>query len=391
MAKAPEKNIVIVGGGIVGVSTAYFLTRHPLYNASIHSVTLLEASSIAIGSSGKGGGFIASWATPKCLAPLSFKLHESLAREHDGAKSWGFRSVYAAEVKLRARNADQISNEKAPSSTSPQALDWLDPGTIKSYNEIGTPSDSGQVHPFLFTAALARLAQARDVKVVTGTARSINYAGSEDAVESLTYTSETGEGTLAATDIVVAAGPWTSRLLPAVKLLSPKGHSIVVRPTRGLSPYILFSEIESTSSKMFSLDIYARPGDPVHPYDTLYSSGPDAYDSPLPDLASDVIVEDSKCQDVWEAVQSVTSQDVYKGDVITKQACYKAQIRQHEEGEEVGPIVGPMEARGLWLATGLDEWGVQNGPGVGLVMSEMIMVGEATSANVESLSPKHWI
>jgi glycine/D-amino acid oxidase-like deaminating enzyme len=65
--------------------------------------------------------------------------------------------------------------------------------------------------------------------------------------------------------------------------------------------------------------------------------------------------------------------------VITKQACYKAQIRKHEEDEEVGPIVGPVDdddvVVGLWLATGLDEWGVQNGPAVGLVMSEMIFGG----------------
>ncbi|KAI0106460.1 hypothetical protein GGR51DRAFT_517785 [Nemania sp. FL0031] len=94
MAAAPAKNIVIIGGGIVGVSSAYFLTKHPLYNASIHSITLLEASSTAIGSYVKGGGFIASWATPKCIAPLSFKPHESLAREHCGGKAWGFRSVY---------------------------------------------------------------------------------------------------------------------------------------------------------------------------------------------------------------------------------------------------------------------------------------------------------
>ena len=61
------------GGGITGCSTAYFLTRHAYYDPKIHSIVILEASKIAGGSSGKAGGLLAEWATPKCLAPLSFK------------------------------------------------------------------------------------------------------------------------------------------------------------------------------------------------------------------------------------------------------------------------------------------------------------------------------
>lgn len=54
-------------------------------------------------------------------------------------------------------------------------------------------------------------------------------------------------------------------------------------------------------------------------------------------------------------------------------------------------MVGPLDVNGLWLATGLDEWGIQNGPAVGLVMSEMIWEGKARSADVESLDPKRWM
>ncbi len=58
---------------------------------------------------------------------------------------------------------------------------------------------------------------------------------------------------------------------------------------------------------------------------------------------------------------------------IAKQACYKPQIRLHDEDEEVetnGWTNGYR--RSLWLATGHDEWGIQNALGTGLVMSEMI-------------------
>ncbi|KAK4693938.1 hypothetical protein P7C71_g3554, partial [Lecanoromycetidae sp. Uapishka_2] len=72
-------------------------------------------------------------------------------------------------------------------------------------------------------------------------------------------------------------------------------------------------------------------------------------------------------------------------------ACYKPQIRLHNDGEEVGPMVGSTGIKGLWLATGHDEWGISNAPGTGLVMSEMIFEGVARSADCESLDPKHFL
>lgn len=383
------RKIVVVGGGIVRTSTAYFLTRHPLFDPALHSIVLLEAGSIAIGSSGKGGGFIASWAIPKCIASLSFKLHQDLAKEHGGDKLWGFRTVYAAEIRLNARRGKDHENDAEPGPDHPKELDWLFPGSIKAYKEIGSPDDSGQIHPALFTKKLAQLAEESGASLTIGYATSINYNDDHSQVTSVSYTSNGETSVLEATDVLVAAGPWSSKLLPQVKLRAPKAHSVVVKPSRDLSPYILFPDIQA-STPILSPDIYPRPRDSLNDFDTVYSSGPDYHDVPLPDMAGDVTVEQNKCDEVWNAVKSV-SLEIKDGEIITQQACYKAQVRKHEEEEETGPMVGPMEARGLWLATGLDEWGIQNGPAVGLVMSEMIMEGKAKSADVESLDPKHWM
>jgi glycine/D-amino acid oxidase-like deaminating enzyme len=56
MAGDEQKNIVIIGGGIIGATSAYFLTHHPSYNPEKHKVILLEATKIAGGASGKAGG-----------------------------------------------------------------------------------------------------------------------------------------------------------------------------------------------------------------------------------------------------------------------------------------------------------------------------------------------
>ncbi len=390
------------GGGVIGCSTAYFLTRHAYYNPSIHSIILLEASRVAGGSSGKAGGLLADWATPKCLAPLSFKTHGALAKTHGGDKAWGHRSVYCADVELQAQQLeDNVKIERSDNSEGlsqgpklPTALNWLLPGSVKSYNGSGNPNNSGQVNPYMFTKTLAELAEDKGVKVILGSAFAIDYTEDKSGIESVQYRENGNPKTITATDILLSAGPWTTKIFPPARLGAPRGHSLVVRPSKDLSPYVLFPNITASSDgtlgNLLSPEIYPRPGDRLHDFDTVYACGPDDYDVPLPDTSDEVAVDEQSCRDVWTAVTSV-SQEIHDGEVITKQACYKPQIRPHDEDEEVGPMVGPTGIRGLWLATGHDEWGVQNAPGTGLVMSEMIFEGTAQSADCESLDPKHFL
>ena len=390
------------GGGIIGCSTAYFLTHHAYYNPKIHSVVILEASKIAGGSSGKAGGLLADWATPKCLAPLSFKTHAALAKKHGGDKIWGYRSVYCADVELQAQDIGHTVRTThtakddviAQSAKIPSELDWLLPGSVKSYKELGIPSNSGQVNPYMMTTTLAELAEDHGAKIIIGSATAVDYAENNQSIVSVQYSQNGTNKSLPATDVLLCAGPWTPKIFTRVHLKAPRGHSVVIKPSRNLSPYVLFPTIVTPPNgnleHILSPEIYPRPGDRLHNFDSVYACGPDDYDVPLPDTSKSVAVDDQSCNDVWTAVKSI-SQEIHDGVIITKQACYKPQIRPHEEGEEVGPMVGPTGIKGLWLATGHDEWGISNGPGTGKVMSEMILEGAAHSANCDSLNPKHFL
>jgi len=356
-------------------------------------VTLLEATEIAGGSSGKAGGLVAEWATPKCLAPLSFQQHAELAKLHGGDKLWGHRFVYCAEVELEAHDLDRADEPgKKESASYPSGLNWLAPGVLKSYEEIGKPKNSAQVNPYMYTTAMARLAEEKGARVIIGNATRINYSSDGKAVESVDYVQDGEKEQLSATDIIVAAGPWTPRVLAEVTLLTPRGHSVVVKPTKDMSPYVLFPTITAAEDSgldgVISPELYPRPGDAMYDFDTVYTSSPDDYEVDLPSGTGDVLVDEQKCEDVWTAVKSV-SQEIHDGEILRRQACYKPQIREHEDGEEVGPMVGPMDVRGLWLATGHDEWGMSNAPGTGLIMSEMVFEGRAHSTDAQSLDPKH--
>lgn len=378
------------GGGAIGASVAYYLTRHPSYDPKLHSITLLEATSIAGGSSGKAGGLIAEWATPISLAPLSFKKHIELAETHGGDRLWGHRYVHCAEVALEAR---KLSNLKDPEDPE---IDWLAPGVLKSYTEI--LSHSAQVNPFLYTTNMARLAAEKGAQLIIGKAIDIKYSADNDDryVTSVEYTTQTGSAErLDATDVIVAAGPWTPKLLPQVQLQAPRGHSVVIKPTRPISPHVLFPTIspaaESGLKDLISPEIYPRPTDTLYEFETVYSAGPDDYEIPLPPSTDEVAVDPQKCGDITRALSSVSS-PLRDGQVLVRQACYKPQIRAHADGEEVGPMIGPLPGtRGLWLATGHDEWGISNSAGTGVVVSEMVFEGEAKSAEVGTLHPRHFV
>ncbi|KAF4313284.1 putative flavin-binding monooxygenase [Botryosphaeria dothidea] len=336
------------------------------------------------------------------LHPLSFKAHSELAEKHDGEKLWGYRRVFCAEVNLQAQK-ERESNLTAGATDSghgyPPALDWIQPASIQSYAEIGTPQNSAQVHPYLFTTTIFRLALEAGARLIQGSAAAIDYSDNRKAIASVAYTPKGSATTttIAATDVLIAAGPWTPKIFPRAQLLTPRGHSTVVKPTASISPYILFPNIasppeDSSSWPFVSPELYPRPADSLFDADTIYSASGDDYEAPLPRGTADVVVDERRCTDVWKVLRSVVGPQVSGGEIITQQACYKPQIRQHEDGEEVGPIVGAVPGvKGLWLATGHDGWGISNAAGTGVVVSEMVFEGRARSADCEALDPRHFL
>jgi len=101
-------HIVIVGAGIIGISTAYFLSHSP--SAQDHTITIFDPSPPVSGASGKAAGFI-SWcwtgSATASLEELSFKLYEELAQEYAGAEKWSYRQCRALAISGRMPEGEQ--------------------------------------------------------------------------------------------------------------------------------------------------------------------------------------------------------------------------------------------------------------------------------------------
>ena len=357
-------------------------------------MTVLEASSIGGGASGKAGGVVATWADPSCIAPLSFGLHSELAEMHDGPKNWGFRNVHCADVDAMGEAVGDATAEESrshfhshtvsnPSDNDyPPDLDWIAPERITSYTELGHPGNTAQVHPHLFTNKVAHLAEEEGAQIILGSVMSIDYTEGGNRAKSVTYkakdTSDISD--LQASEIVIAAGPWTTRLLPEAPITESRNHSIIVRPRKPLSAYVLFPELHpKIPQKRIPPEIYSRPDG------TIYSCGPSDTNVPLPETTDLVEFDPAVCDTIYKDISSI-SQAILEGEVVTQQACYRPCVVGR--ARDIGPLVGPTSIESLWLASGHDSWGISNGPGTGKVISEMIYDGKASSADVSSLDPR---
>lgn len=459
-AMSEQRDITIIGGGIIGCSAAYFLTRHPSYSPDKHRIILLESSSsnaggrtndsitdaatladpatasklnpahsgIAGGASGKAGGLLALWAFPSNIVPLSFNLHDALAKEHDGEKRWGYRRCYASQVECQARVPAGLVNSKEQtqqviSSTNkeeivnglhkdyrtrinalnkvgaPDDLDWLDTEeSLAAYDGMGTPDNTAQVHPELFTRSMAQLAEDRGVKIITGArVTAINKSQDGSRVESVTYLKDGKEEQLPTTDCVVSAGPWTSRLLPNVPVTGTRAHSVVIKTPKPISAYALFTSIALPPGfpaptpqnargtpaaqqpikrpQVVEPEIYARPDG------TAYACGPTDSTVPLPLTNAEVEVDRARCEDIINQVGGISDELGKDGQVLARQACYLPQG---------GPFIGEVGGtKGLIVAAGHTCWGIQNAPGTGKLVSEIVLDGMAKSARLGGCDPKH--
>lgn len=375
-----RKKVVVCGGGVIGVCTAYFLSKKGAL------VTLLEKSSVACAASGKAGGFLAlDWcdgSPVSALARSSFNLHRSLSLELDGPTAYGYRPLNTLSLSI-----DPTTTSSSSSSSS--IPNWID-GPVRNPRTIGTVENTAQVHPQLFTRTLLSTAVEKyGVEVVIGKAEGVELddSGRATGVSATLRGGDGGRVVIPADAVVFALGPWSGRfplLTSLFRVSGLKAHSIVLRPREPetITPDALFLHYNpGRGAKPLDPEVYPRPTGEV------YICGM-SEDAEVPDDPEEIVGRKESIRMLHKVAEMVSSR-LGEGEgveVEAEQACF---LPCTEDGV---PVIGEMPGvKGCYVATGHSCWGILNGPATGATLAELVLDGRTAVVNLTPFSPARFL
>ncbi|KAF9814381.1 hypothetical protein IEO21_05115 [Rhodonia placenta] len=428
---------VILGGGIMGLSTAYYLASLSRQNpdAAPHIIHIVEpCPELFASASGKAGGFIArDWFSPALanLGSLSFDLHRQLAQEHDGRARWGWSESisYSLDRNAGAGAADSDSNSNSDAATSdrsaspppsprPDSSGRASPASLAPHGAEAQENGSAQgadwalgmtrLCEFLLEECIAmgvRLHHpARATKLVhADPGNPASQAIIRVDVLATTSTGRefhTGKLDLPCDSLVLAAGCWTPSVFRTLFPRAPRvptvqglaGYSVTARSRawKGLhaAPAAAPCHAVFTSDPSgFSPELYSRAGG------ELWVGGVNSAALPLPARAMDARPDRASIERIVAVARALCGDDV---EVLQGGLCFRpntpsgkpivARVAEADLGEGVRPrACSGRGGGGVYLAVGHGPWGISLCLGTGLVLSEMIL-GRPTSADVGLLA-----
>ena len=150
---------IVLGAGLIGVSTAYYLSSPSSSSSSQpgQNIHLIDPSpTLFTSASGFAAGFLSrSWfpAPLRALGELSFDLHTELAQKEGGREKWGW---------CRAGSVSFVEDEDAEEEKE-RPEDWLAAGVSRAEaakSELGWKKGSGP--------EWLRRARGRETRVLSG-------------------------------------------------------------------------------------------------------------------------------------------------------------------------------------------------------------------------------
>lgn len=232
--------VVVIGGGIVGCSTAYHLARD--HGAD---VLLLERGRLTNGSTWHAAGLVGQLRTSASITRLlthSVELYARLEAETGLATGWkqngGLRLACNAdrwtEILRQATTARSFGLEMHLLSPNEAQALWPPMDVSDVVGAAFLPTD-GQASPSDVTQSLARGARRHGVRIAEGVAV-IGFEVADGRIRAVL----TDQGRIGCEKAVIAAGMWSKELgrLAGVSIpLQPVQHQYVLtEPVPGVSP-----------------------------------------------------------------------------------------------------------------------------------------------------------
>ncbi len=410
----PESSeVVIVGGGVIGVSTALFLAARNI------QVTLLEKGRIAAEQSSRNWGWIRKQGRDADELPIvmeACRLWQQLAEEC--GEDIGLRQTgvtYLARTDKDMAKFARFMQLAAAHDLDTRLLDGAEVaarigGMARTYaGAMTTPSDM-RAEPWLAVPALARLAARKGVRIIENCAvRALDItAGRVAGVW-------TEGGRIATTNVLVAGGAWSSLFLRKHGISIPQlSVRATVAATEPLPEFHAGAAIENDiafrrrqdggytlapggSNLLFvGPDAFRHapkylPALIDHPFGTRYlpaapSGSPDSWSTPR-DWTPETTSPFERMRVLNPAPGQSDLASIRRGFENLFPQLGELRLKTTWAGmidamPDVVPIVDRVSAiAGLFVATGMSGHGFGIGPGIGRVMSDLIQ-GNATGHNL---------
>ena len=222
-------DIAIIGGGIVGASSAYYASKKKL------KIAIVEKDSVASHASGFAYGGI----TPHIgldpespydkISKYSYELHKSLSNNlpKDSGIDYGYKVYPNIELSLNKKEENKLKEIYEKNKT---IYKWYDKEDLKKLEPrlsekvlSGLISNfSSGVEPYKLTLALAMASEKQNTEIINSEVINFSSEGSEIKRINLSNGNE-----LLSKQILIAAGPWSKNFSQWF------GIEIPVKPLKG--------------------------------------------------------------------------------------------------------------------------------------------------------------
>ncbi len=369
MTTSPSASgIVIIGGGICGIATAYYLAREGIASTVIERDSLAShASGFAYG--GLSGGIPNGPQTNYPAIAEGMRLHRELAKELPERSS--------VDIQFQDRPVLRIALSEDEAATGRQHLDWqqaqpgftvrwLDGGEARRMEPRLNPATVGALHvegsadvePYRLTLALAEAAEKGGATIRTGRVTGLRKAG--DRVQAVMLE----DGEVAAEHVVLAMGPWTAEAAAWV------GTPLPISPLKG-QILRLRAQGEPYAISVGHGKNYAM----TKPADGLVWTGTTEEEAGF---------DESKTTDARDRIiDSVLLMlpSLVDAELALQTACLRPVA---PDGALVLGRVPSMD--GVYVSSGAGRQGIMMGPAMGRIMADLIVRGK-TDVPIDAYAP----
>jgi sarcosine oxidase subunit beta len=370
MSVFPTKpNVVIIGGGIIGVSIAYHLAKK-----GVSDVLLLERRSLGSGSTGKCvGGIRIQFSTPIHVAfsALSLKIFETFEREigvdpdfrRIGYLFLALRREQNAFLRSMARDLQARGYPVAFLSQGEISSRWPFLNTADVVGGSFSPGD-GYASPNDVLQGFARKARQMGVSILEGA----EVTGIDIGRRHIRGVQTASGEKIHVPMVINAAGPWASAVAKMV------GVDLPVRPVRRQIFFTPpFSELPQRLPLVIDLENgwYMRREGPG-----LLLAGPR---DPQPSFR--------EYTDFW-GMEWASERSLYRVPALERTRIAGGWAGLYEISPDNHAVIGGFpEVEGFICACGFSGHGFQHAPAAGMLVAELVSAGRTQTLDIHPLRP----